>query len=518
MMSVTQALHRNLGMRAEQLAVVGDQGERNWRQWINHIARLAAGLRAQGLSEGDRVAIISHNSDRYLDLIYGIPWAGGVVVPVNTRLSAPEVAYILGHADSRFVFTDETSSSLAIAAIEQARIGTTLVGMSPNIQGAAFSMDDLVKDHQPCADIERSDQDISGIFYTGGTTGRSKGVMLSHANHAIHSLAMWAGRGIDPRSLRYLHAAPMFHIADAEFIYGVTTLGGCHFAIPRFEPGAFLEAVARWQITDVVLVPTMIQMLLDHPALASTNTSSLERLWYGGSPLAEQTIVRLMAALPNVSPIQLYGQTESAPILTVLEAEDHNPPPAHLGRRRAAGRPLPGCQMAIVDEAGHLLPTGEVGEIVARSGTIMMGYWQDEEQTAEALKGGWLHTGDAGYMDEHGYVYVTDRFKDMIISGGENVYSVEVEQVIYAQPGIAQCAVIGLSDERWGESVHAVMVPQPGHKIDLGELRATLREKLAGYKIPQSFEIRDEPLPVSGAGKILKRELRRQAEEGLNRH
>jgi long-chain acyl-CoA synthetase len=307
----------------------------------------------------------------------------------------------------------------------------------------------------------------------------------------------------------------MFHIADAEFIYGVTTLGGAHYSIPKYEPGAFLEAVERWRITDVVLVPTMIQMLLDHPNLATTDTSSLQRLWYGGSPLAEQTIVRLMAALPKVSPIQLYGQTESAPILTTLEAADHNPPPEHRRRLRAAGRPLPGCEIAIVDENDRPLPAGEVGEIVARSGTLMLGYWQDEEQTAQALKGGWLHTGDAGYMDDDGYVFVTDRFKDMIISGGENIYSVEVEQAIYAYPGVAQCAVIGLADERWGEAVHAVMVPQPGHEIDLGELRAALREKLAGYKIPQSFEIRYEPLPISGAGKILKRELRRQAEEGL---
>jgi len=515
MMSVTQAMHRNLQMRGEVPAIVGDHGERSWRQWASDIARLASGLIANGLSEGGRVAIISHNSDRYLDLVYGVAWAGGVVVPVNTRLSPPEVAYILGHADASFVFTDEASSSLAVAAIDQARIGTTLAAMEPNIDGAKLDIDSLIQNHSPCVDVGRRDQDISGIFYTGGTTGRSKGVMLSHANHSIHSLAMWAGRGIDPAGLRYLHAAPMFHIADAEFIYGVTTLGGCHYSIPRFEPGAFLQAVERWQTTDVVLVPTMIQMLLDHPSLAGTNTSSLQRLWYGGSPLAEQTILRLMAALPQVSPVQLYGQTESGPILTVLEAADHNPPPEHRGRRRSAGRPLPGCQVAIVDENGAPLADGEVGEIVARSGTIMLGYWQDEAQTSEALKDGWLHTGDAGYMDEHGYVYVTDRFKDMIISGGENVYSIEVEQAIYAQPGIAQCAVIGLSDERWGEAIHAVIVPQPGCKIDLGELRTNLREKLAGYKLPQSFEIRDQPLPVSGAGKILKRELRRQAEEKL---
>ena len=512
MMSVTQAVHRGVQMRAGSAAVVGENGERTWRQWRDDIASLAAGLRAQGMRAGDRAAIIAHNSVGYLDAIFAVAWAGGVVVPVNTRLSVAEIAYILGHADSNFVFVDAALKESSLAAIAEAGITATVVGIHAG--EAELDIPTLVSHHEPCEDAARSGDDLSGIFYTGGTTGRSKGVMLSQANHHVHSLAMWAGRSADPADLRYLHAAPMFHIADAEFIYGVTYMGGTHFTIPGFEAGAFLDAVARHKITDVVLVPTMIQMLLDHPALATTDTTSLNRLWYGGSPLAEQTILRLLNALPHVSPIQLYGQTEAGPIITILESADHNPAPEHITRRRAAGRPVAGCHVCIVDENGAHLANGEVGEIIARSGSVMTGYWQDKAQTAAALQDGWLHTGDAGYMDEDGYVYVTDRFKDMIITGGENVFSIEVEQFIYAFPGVAQCAVIGVSDVQWGERIHAVIVPQPGKSIDTEALTDALRKDLAGFKIPRSYDIRSAPLPVSGAGKILKRELRREAEEG----
>jgi len=512
MMSVTQAVHRGVQMRADSTAIVGENGARTWRQWQDDIARLAAGLRAKGMKAGDRAAIIALNSVGYLDAMFAVAWAGGVVVPVNTRLSVPEIAYILGHAESNFVFVDSALNDVTLAAIAETGLLATVVGIHAG--EAELDIPTLVARHEPCEDAARSGDDLSGIFYTGGTTGRSKGVMLSQANHHVHSLAMWAGRSANPAELRYLHAAPMFHIADAEFIYGVTYIGGTHFTIPGFEAGAFLDAVARHKITDVVLVPTMIQMLLDHPALATTDTTSLNRLWYGGSPLAEQTILRLLNALPHVSPIQLYGQTEAGPIITILESADHNPPAEHLARRRAAGRPVTGCHVCIVDENGTAMANGEVGEIVARSGSVMTGYWQDKAQTAAALQDGWLHTGDAGYMDDDGYVYVTDRFKDMIITGGENVFSIEVEQFIYAFPSVAQCAVIGVSDAQWGERIHAVIVPQPGKSIDTEALTAALRKDLAGFKIPRSYDIRSAPLPVSGAGKILKRELRREAEEG----
>jgi len=276
-------------------------------------------------------------------------------------------------------------------------------------------------------------------------------------------------------------------------------------------------SVQRNKVTEVLLVPTMIQMLVDHPALGSHDLSSLTRIVYGASPISEAVLDRAMAALPNTRFVQAYGMTELSPIATILHWHEHIGEGRAKGRHRAGGRATLGCEVRIVDANDQPVASGTVGEIVARGDNVMMGYWERPEETERALAGGWMHTGDGGYMDEDGFVYVVDRVKDMIISGGENVYSTEVENAVAQHPAVAQCAVVGIPSEEWGEQVHAVVVRKPGADVSAADIIAFCKARIASYKCPRSVEITDAPLPMSGAGKILKRELRKPFWEAKER-
>jgi len=365
-------------------------------------------------------------------------------------------------------------------------------------------------------DARRGGQELAGIFYTGGTTGFPKGVMLTHANMVTSALgALASGEFFTPGG-RYLHAAPMFHLADIAGWVAQTLRGGTHVIVPMFEPVAVMKAIAAHRVTDVLLVPTMIQMLVDHPAVGEHDLSSLNRLLYGASPIPEAVLDRAMKALPQVGFVQAYGMTELSPIATLLGPEDHGAAGREAGLLRSAGRAAPHAEVRIVDAEGVEVPRGEVGEIVVRGGHVTPGYWNKPEETAAALRDGWMHTGDGGRMDAHGYVYIVDRIKDMIVSGGENVYSVEVENAVARHAAVAACAVIGVPDAEWGERVHAVVVCKPGAQATEAEIREHAKTLIAGYKAPRSVEF-VEALPVSGAGKILKRELRKKYWEGTDR-
>jgi long-chain acyl-CoA synthetase len=515
-MRVTQALLRNLQQRPEAIATVCAGRRRTWRELNARVARLATGLCELGLAPGDRVALLATNSDYYLEALYAIPWAGGIVVPINTRWSVPEIAYALDDAGVSLLLVDgHFVDQLPALGAAVARVPHTVLLGAADLPGIPAA-DTLIAAHPPRAEHGRQGDDVSGIFYTGGTTGRAKGVMLSHTNHVTNSLQLAAMMRL-PSDLIYLHAAPMFHIADALCIYMVTSLGGRHVILPRFEAAAVCAAIESEGITDILLVPTMIQMLLDHLAQHAYDFDSLARLYYGASPIPEATLHRLFDALPRCIPTQLYGQTEAAPMLSVLEGRYHVKDGPDAGRLRSAGRAIPCIELRIVDELDREVPRGEVGEVVARGPNVMLGYWGMDTQTAETLRGGWLHTGDAAYMDGEGFIYISDRLKDMIISGGENVYSTEVENAIYLYPDVAQCAVIGVPDEKWGERVHAIVVPKPGAARDADALIAHCRALIADFKCPRTVTFRDEPLPLSGAGKILKTELRQPYWTGRSR-
>src|SRR5581483_4719590 len=357
---------------------------------------------------------------------------------------------------------------------------------------------------------------LAGIFYTGGTTGRSKGVMLSHGNLMVNALNA-LGEGLFQSSAIYLHAAPMFHLANGAAMYSLLLSGGSNVMIQGFTPEGVMAAIQSERVTDALLVPTMIQMLVDHPAIGSYDLSSLKHVIYGASPISDAVLGRAMAALPNVEFTQAYGMTELAPIATLLHWKEHIGEGRAKGRHRAAGRATLGCEVRIVNADDQPVPNGTVGEIVVRGENVMMGYWERPEETAKAIIHGWMHTGDGGYMDEHGFIYVVDRVKDMIISGGENIYSVEVENAISQHPAVAQCAVIGIPDDRWGELVHAVVVTKPGAQLTAGELIEFCKTLIAGYKCPRSVEISPTALPLSGAGKVLKRDLRKPFWENRER-
>ena len=508
-MRVTQALSRNIQQQPERIATIFGERKRTWREHGERVQRLAGGLRQIGLKENDRVGVIGLNSDFQLELFYATPWAGGVIVPINHRWAAPEIAYALNDSETRILFIDETFSELAgalPALVDHELTIVSIDGTPP--AGVTHTLEGLIEQNEPIDECERDSDDLSGIFYTGGTTGRSKGVMLSHANHVSNSLQLAATGGLSKDSI-YLHAAPMFHIADGLYIYMLTQLGGQHVIIPRFEPEACAKALEAYRINVTILVPTMIQMLLDYPGLKDCDLSELATLYYGASPMPEATLLRLFEMLPQTGPIQLYGQTESAPLLTYMSSIYHTTEGPYAGKLRSAGCALPCVELKIVDDNDQELPRGEVGEIICRAPNVMQGYWKMPEQTAKTLKNGWLHTGDAAYMDDDGYIYISDRLKDMIISGGENVYSTEVENAVYQHPAVAQCAVIGVPDDKWGERVHAIVVKKEGADCTAEDIMKHCRELIADFKCPRSVDFHAEPLPLSGAGKILKTELRK---------
>ena len=512
-MRLTTSLRRALQQYPDRpLTIFGDR-VRSVRESVDRASRLAAALRGLGVGVGDRVGILALNSDRYHETLLASAWNGSVVVPLNIRWTPKENGYAIRDAGLRVLLVDDAFVPTADDLVDSCPELVTLVHCG---EGAApegcLSYEDLIAGSELAEDAGRGGSDLLGIFYTGGTTGEPKGVMLSHDNLMANALATLTTHRLLSTGGRLLHAAPMFHLADfAAWNFGLL-IGSTHVIVPMFDPVAVCEAISTHGATDALLVPTMVQMLADHPAAPSYDLSSMRKIMYGASPMSEAVLERAMKLLPSVEFTQAYGMTELSPVATLLLPEDHDDPVL----RRSAGRAVVELEVRVVDAEDRELPRGEVGEVVARGSSVMLGYWNRPEETATALRGGWMHTGDGGYMDDEGYVFIVDRVKDMIVTGGENVYSVEVEKAVALHPAVAACAVIGVPDERFGERVHAVVVLQPGASLEDSELTEFCRDHIANYKLPRSVEVVDA-LPVSGAGKILKRELRAQHWHGRRR-
>lgn len=508
-MYLTQALHRAAQQKPDHIAVRFGDRSQTFRQFADRVARLAGALQALGMRHGDRVAILALNSDRYLEYQMAVPWGGGVLCPCNIRWSAAEILYSLNDSGAAFLLVDEAFRPLVETIRRDAgALREVIYCGDAEVPAGMHDYEALPAGAEPVPDAVRRDDDLAGIFYTGGTTGFPKGVMLSHTNLCSSGLAMHS-EGVASPGGTYLHAAPMFHLADIGVAVPHWMEGNTHVVIPAFSPEGVLDALERDRVTHVLLVPTMIQMLVDHPAMKKPrDLSALQTVLYGASPISEAVLDRAMAALPGVGFLQAYGMTELSPLATILPPLYHTPQARHLGKVRSAGRASFCTEVRIADTEGREVARGTVGEVIVRGPNVMQGYWNQPEQTAAALRDGWMHTGDGGYMDQDGFLFVVDRMKDMIITGGENVYSVEVENALAQHPAVMACAVIGIPSAEWGEAVHAVVVRNPDVAVSTEELIAHCKTFIAGYKCPRSVDFRDA-LPMSGAGKVLKTELRK---------
>lgn len=506
-MYMTQCLQRTVQQNPEHLATIFGERRHSYRQFGERVARLAGALRSLGMQEGDRVGMLGLNSDRYLEYIMGVWWGGGVLNPVNTRWSVPEIVYSLDDCNTAILIVDEHFAGLADGICTAARQAPLLIYAGDGeIPAGMHGFEQLIAQSASIEDTGRGGEDLACILYTGGTTGFPKGVMQSHLN--LWSACMPRMVDMPPiRGGRLLQVSPLFHVAGMARALIQFLAGETHVLVPSFEPAAVLQIIEREGITETLLVPTMILALLAHPDLAHRDLSSLKRLTYGASPSAGDMVEQVLARFPDLELSHSYGLTEACPVVSSNLPCNHTAEARASGLSRSVGRGGLGVSVKIVDPQGVEVPRGTVGEIIVRGPNIMLGYWNQPEETAKALRDGWLHTGDGAYMDEQGYLFIVDRLKDMIVSGGENIYSAEVENVLARHPAVALCAVIGIPHAQWGEAVHALVVRKPDAEVNEAQLKQFCQQSIARYKCPKSIEFRDA-LPLSATGKILKRELR----------
>lgn len=508
-MRISQLLERAAQIKADSIATVYKDRTHRYSEFKTRVQKFAGALQALGVANGERVAILAQNSDRYLEFYYAVPWAGGVFVPVNTRLAIPEFAYWLTDSGSKVLLVDDafTEAAQELAGLVDSLETLIYIG-DGELPDGMVSYEEVLAAADAVDDAGRGGDDIAGLFYTGGTTGVSKGVMLSHDNLVMNSLHSMPAYGFTENS-KWLHAAPMFHIADGAAVFA-GVMGLCrHVFIPGFTPDAAMQAFEAHGITCTLLVPTMVNMVVNHPDVRKYDLSTLVNIVYGASPMPEAVIVKALDVLPGCGFTHAYGQTECAPLVSFTGPEYHVVDGPNAGRFKSAGRAVYSAEVKILDDNDDEVPRGTVGQVCVRGDNVMLGYWNKPEQTAEALKGGWMHSGDGGYMDEQGFIYIVDRVKDMIISGGENVYSAEVENAVYQHDAVAECAVIGIPHEKWGEQVHVVVRLAEGKSASEQEVIDFTHTLIAGFKCPRSVSFVIDPLPLSGAGKILKTELRK---------
>ena len=469
----------------ERTSLASAEARTSFRELHARVASIAGGLSRHGFKAGDRLALLLPNETEYIELVYACAWLGVTAVPLNTRLAAKEIDGILSDAQPHGLIRHSSLPTPTLKVSEQRVLDQEPLDLKTE------SVSDPIYD--PNA--------ILALIYTSGTTGRPKGVEMRHSNilENLYHATFWLP--FEENSV-HLHAAPLFHIADFPSMFGAPAFGACQVAIPKFNPQTFCEAVQRERVTHTVLVPTMINMLTQSPELKHYDLTSLQHLGYGGSPMAPELVHRIRQVLPNVKLVQVYGLSETG-FLTGLFDHEHTE-----DKLTSCGRPSVGVDVRVVDDAGKEMPAGQKGELVARGANIMRGYWNNAQETDRSFRDGFFRTGDVGYQDANGYFYILDRLKDMIVTGGENVYSGEVEAVIYTHPAVRETAVFGIPDPKWGEIVKAVVVLKPGKTLAADELIAYCRQSLANYKIPRSIEFSQTDLPKSGSGKILKRVLR----------
>jgi len=479
---------------ADRIAVIDGERQYSFADFALRCGCLGARLRAMGLEPGDRVAILAANGHRFLEAFCGIPANGLVLVPLNLRLAEPELVAIVADARPRVLLADRDPGKLA--------------DLVEHVVLVPDAYETLLSGSAPSWDSSLREDAIAALFYTGGTTGTPKGVALTHRNLIANALHKTIACSLCQED-RFLAFAAMFHVAGVAPLVALLWLGATTVTMPAFDAEACLDAVERHQITVMMPVPTMLAALAAAQRRRSRDVGSLRMIGHAGSPIANSAIEDAHRAFPNVELAQFYGATETASIVTCLRHEEALIGTSLLG---TCGRATPGVSVRVAREDGTECTPGEIGEILVRGPNVMVGYWNQPEASAAALAGGWYHTGDLGRLREHGHLFVVDRKKDMIISGAENVYSIEVEEALLRHPAVVEAAVFGVPDALWGEVVHAIVVVQDERELERDafalELRAHCRSYIAGYKVPKKIDVQASPLPKSGPGKVLKRALR----------
>jgi fatty-acyl-CoA synthase len=505
-MRLSDYLDKGATLGADSPCLSMDDRTLSYREVQDLSHRIAAALRRSGVAPGDKVAILSGNDPTAFTCVFGISRAGAVWCPVNPRNEAAENRELLELFDCRALIYKSAYQPLVDKIRPELPQLTTLVCLDADAPDALRFEEWTAPESDPVE--ETVVDDVALLVGTGGTTGKPKGVMLTGRNIETMTALTLMGYPFEGRPV-YLALAPLTHAAGV-LCFPILALGGQVVIMPKPDLAEFLSLVERYAVTHTFLPPTLIYMLLEHPALATTNRESLQCFWYGAAPISP---ARLEEALWRIGPVmaQLFGQSEAPMMISMLPPKEHFDAEGGVARDRlsSAGRPAPLVTVAIMDKSGNLLPAGERGEVVVRSSLVMAGYYKNPAATEEASKHGWHHTGDIGYLDAENYLYIVDRAKDMIITGGFNVYSVEVEQALLAHPDIQDCGVIGLPDDKWGERVVAVVQPHAGRTVESDEVIQFVKGRIGSVKAPKEIVVWPD-LPRSKVGKVLKNEIKAQ--------
>ena len=518
-MNVSQLLAKSARAFPDRDAVIFGAQSWTYAEFDARANQVANGLTELGLKPGSNVALLMYNCPQMLEALFGCFKAGCAAVPINFRLHPNEYAYIIDHSEAEVLVTSpEFSGQIVEMAAEISRC-RHLISLDSTAAGHLFYEDLVGRQSTTFTDHQAEPGDVAWLFYTSGTTGRSKGAMLTHRNLMAMTMSFYVGMcpGFSNREA-VLHAAPLSHGSG---LYALPNVGMAATNVileeKSFESTVVLRSIEEHGITNMFVAPTMLKLLTDDPQLGSYDLTSMRSFIYGGGPMMVDDLTKALERLGNRL-VQLYGQGESPMTITYLSHDDHllHADEGPAKRLASAGRPHPNLEVRIVDGEDNELAAGELGEIVTRSDLVMKGYWRDEEATGASLKNGWLHTGDMGYLDDRGYLFIMDRSKDMIISGGENIFPREIEEVIVTMPGVREVAVIGIPDPKWGEAVHAVVSLVPGASVTDDEIIGFCRDNIASYKKPKSVEFVDE-LPKNNYGKIVKKDLRARHWQGKER-
>jgi fatty-acyl-CoA synthase len=512
---------RAVALFGKKIGVVDGAKQFTYAQFGERTHRLANALRRLGLEKGDRVSFITYNTHQLLEAYFGVIEAGGILNPINVRLSPSDIAFILNHSGSKFLFFHNDFLPLVQGiqgALQATKFFVVMEGEGGGIATHEYEALLAAADaeyHPPVVD----ENEIAELFYTSGTTGKPKGAAITHRTLYLHALDAALGLRVTDADV-ILHIVPLFHVNGWGTPQFLTMVGGTHVMLRKIDPATLLGLVQQYGVTFMLGVPTIFNALLNYPDLGKYNLSSVKSVVLGGAPSAPALVKGIQEKF-GCRCFVGYGLTETTPVLTLAQPKAHlagDPLDMQLARQAKTGYPIPGANIRVVDANDQDVKADgkQIGEIVVHSNHVMDGYYKDPEATRNAIRDGWFHTGDMAVVDDEGYVTIVDRSKDIIISGGENISSVEIENVLYANPKVFECAVVAVPDEKWGEVPKAIVVLKPGQTATEEEMLAYCKANLAGFKVPKSVEFR-ETLPKGGTGKILKANLRQPYWQGRDK-